>query len=236
MGAEGKKVARWRFGRGWSEDELRTYLAELRDARPNFDERPERMTPEHGWTVDGADRVIGREAPGSPVLDGIFERAKQAIVNYDFSDPRIVVGHFDPNAPLLNRDMLLEIKSFGPRFLGGVRIHTVLDEADDEQTSFGFRYDTLEGHFERGFEWFLLSKRCTSGEVRFRIQAHWRMGDFPTWWSRVGFLVLGDASRVRWRRRAVARLRRLAYRPSEGPVAKSGRLAHRGDRTPIRRD
>jgi hypothetical protein len=82
------------------------------------------------------------------------------------------------------------------RFLGGVRVHTVRDEADDTRTSFGFRYDTLEGHFEQGFEWFLLSKRHASGEVRFRIQAHWRMGDFPTWWSRLGFLVLGDMSRA----------------------------------------
>ena len=224
----------WRFWRGWSEDELREYLAELRDARPNFHERPQRMTPEHGWKVDGADRVIGCEPPGPPVPDGIFERAKQAVVNYDFSDPRIVVGHFDPAAPLANRTILLEIKSFGPRFLAGVRVHTVRDESDDSRTSFGFRYDTLEGHFEQGFEWFLLSKRHVSGEIRFRIQAHWRMGDFPTWWSRLGFLVLGQWSRARWRRLAVERLQRLAPRPPETPVAEHGRLAHRGDRTPRR--
>ena len=228
-------VSRWRFGWGWSEAELRAYLDELRQARPNFDERPERMTPEHGWTVDGADQPLGHEPPGSPVADGIFERAKQAIINYDFSDPRIVVGHFDPVTPLPDRDILLEIKTLGLRFLGGVRVHTVRDEADDTRTSFGFRYDTLEGHFERGFEWFLLSKSHASGEVRFRIQAHWRMGDFPTWWSRLGFLVLGGASRALWRRRAVARLRRLAHQPAEGPVAEPGRLAHRGDRTARRR-
>ena len=27
------------------------------------------------------------------------------------------------------------------------------------QSVFGFRYDTLEGHIEQGFEWFLLQKR-----------------------------------------------------------------------------
>lgn len=228
-------VTRWRFGWGWSEQELRTYLAELRDAEANFDERPERMTPEHGWTVDGDDQAIGHEPPGPPLPDGIFERAKQAMIAYDFSDPRIVVGHFDAGAPLSGRDMLLEIKTLGLRFLSGVRVHTVRDEADDHRTSFGFRYDTLEGHFEQGFEWFLLSKRHASGEVRFRIQAHWRMGDFPTWWSRLGFLLLGEMSRARWRRRAVARLRRLAHRPVEGPVAEPGQLAHRGDRSPRRR-
>lgn len=228
-------VTRWRFGRGWSETEVRAYLAELRDARPNFDERPERMTPEHGWTVDGDDRPLGYEPPGPPLQDGLFARAKQALITYDFSDPRIVVGHFDPQAPLPNRDMLLEMKTFGLRFLGGVRVHTVRDEGDAQRTSFGFRYDTLEGHFEEGFEWFLLSKNHASGEVRFRIQSHWRMGDFPTWWSRLGFLVLGESSRARWRRRAVARLRRLAQQQGEGTVARPGQLAHGGDRAPKRR-
>ena len=81
-------VTRWRFGWGWSEQELRTYLAELRDSEANFDERPERMTPEHGWTVDGDDQAIGHEPPGPPLPDGIFERAKQA--GSATSDPRWV--------------------------------------------------------------------------------------------------------------------------------------------------
>jgi uncharacterized protein (UPF0548 family) len=228
-------VSRWRVGRCWTEDELRVYLDELRDARPNYDELPERMIPEHGWTVDGTDQSLGYEPPGPPPTDGLFARAKQALINYDFSDPRIVIGHFDPRAPLQNRDVLLEIKWSWLRFLAGVRVHTVRDEGDEHRTSFGFRYDTLEGHFERGFEWFLLSKNHTSGQVRFRIEARWRMGDFPTWWSRLGFLVVGGASRARWRRRAVTRLRRLAQQPAEGPVAEAGRLAHRGDATPTRR-
>jgi uncharacterized protein (UPF0548 family) len=215
-------VSRWRFGRGWSETELRAYLAELRDARPNFDERPERMIPQNGWRVDGDDRTIGREPPGPALPDGPFERAKQALIAYDFSDPGIVVGHFDRTAPLAQRDMLLEMKSFGLRFLGGVRVHTVRDEADDTRTSFGFRYDTLEGHFEQGFEWFLLSKSHASGEIRFRIQAHWRPGDFPTWWSRLGFMVTGEWSRARWRRLAVARLRRLAQRGAGRPPRRRG--------------
>jgi uncharacterized protein (UPF0548 family) len=228
-------VSRWRFGYGWSEAELRAYLAELRDAGPNFHEVTERMTPEFGWTVDGDDAALGHEPPGPPLPDGLFTRAKQAVANYDFSDPRIVIGHYEPGAPLADRDMLLEIKVLGFRFLNGVRVHTVRDEADEQRTSFGFRYDTLDGHIEEGFEWFLLSKNHRSGEVRFRIQAHWRLGDFPSWWSRVGFLILGARYRQQWRHRAVARLRTLAYRPAEGELARPGKLAHRGDLTPRRR-
>jgi uncharacterized protein (UPF0548 family) len=228
-------VSRWRFGFGWSEGELRQYLAELRDVGPNFTEAAERMTSQNGWTVDGDDKPLGYEPPGPPAPDGLFARAKQAVINYDFSDPRIVVGHYEPGAPLPDRDILLEIKVLGFRFLNGVRIHTVRDESDEKRTSFGFRYDTLEGHIEQGFEWFLLSKNHESGEVRFRIQAHWRLGDFPSWWSRVGFLLLGGRYRQQWRRRAVARLRTLAHRPADGMIAQPGRLAHCGDLSPRRR-
>ena len=229
-------VSRWRFGHGWSDTELRTYLRELRAAAVNFDEPAERMISERGWTVDGDDAPIGHEPPGPPLPDGQFARAKQSVMNYDFSDPRIVVGHFDPRVPLGDRDMLLEIKVLGFRFLNGVRVYTVRDEDDDQRTSFGFRYDTLEGHIEQGCEWFLLSKHHASGEIRFRIQANWRMGAFPNWWSRLGFLLIGGRYRQQWRRRAVSRLRKLASQPVEGLLAGVGQIAHRGDATPRRRE
>jgi len=40
-----------RFGRGWSEDELRAYLDDLKGRPVNFDDPPEVMTVEHGWTI-----------------------------------------------------------------------------------------------------------------------------------------------------------------------------------------
>jgi uncharacterized protein (UPF0548 family) len=172
------------------------------------------MTKEHGWTVDGDDAPIGTEPAGPPLADGLYMRVKQAIINYEFSDPCIEVGHFDPLAPLEGRDMLLEIKVWGFRFLNGVRVQRVRDTSDQHRTSFGYRYDTLEGHIEQGFEWFVLSKNHETGQVTFRIEAHWRLGEFPTWWSRVGFLLIGERYRKTWRRRAVTRLRQLARRPA----------------------
>ena len=224
----------WRIGRGWPEASLQAHLAELRGRRPNFDLPLEQMTSENGWTVDGADLSIGAEPPGPPLPDGPFARARQALINYDFSHPAIVVGHFDPRAPLLGRDMLLEIKVLLVRYLNGVRISAVRDESDEHRTSFGFRYDTLEGHIERGYEWFLLSKNHQSGQIRFRIEAHWQLGEFPNWWSRVGFWLLGARLRELWRRQAIIRLRRLARRPVTAPTAAPGRLAHRGDTSPRR--
>src|SRR5687767_1607756 len=151
-------MALWRFGRGWSEETMKRYLAELRDRKVNFDVPLEEMTPAHGWKIDGSDTCIGYEPPGLPLPDGIFARARQGVTNYDFSDPRIVEGHFDPDDAIVGRNMLLEIKCMGLRFLNGVRVHSVRDEPGSEGTLFGFRYDTLEGHIERGYEWFLLTK------------------------------------------------------------------------------
>lgn len=227
-------MALWRIGGGWSEAALRRYLDDLEHRSVNFDLPPSEMTKANGWTIDGADELIGTEPPGPPVPDGLFLRAKQALINYDFSDPSIVVGHFDPRAPLVGRNMLLELKVLGLRFLTGVRVHSVRDETDERRSTFGFRYDTLEGHVERGFEWFVVSKDHETGHVRHRIEAHWRLAEFPNWWSRLGFLLIGERYREAWRRKAAARLRRLAHQPAEKPVTDQGTLAHRGDDRPTR--
>lgn len=227
-------MALWRFLRSWPESTMKAYLADLERRKVNFDVPFERMTPENGWIVDGSEDQIGVETSGPPMPDGVFERARQGLINYDFSDPRIVVGHYDPAAPFVGRNMLLEIKVLGLRFLSGVRVHSVREENLEDRTIFGFRYDTLEGHIERGCEWFLLVKEHRTGEIVFKIEAHWRHGEFPNWWSKLGFLILGDRMRRLWRHRAPCRLRRLAHQPVEKPVAAPGGLAHRGDLTPQR--
>ncbi|MBV9866707.1 MAG: DUF1990 family protein [Abitibacteriaceae bacterium] len=227
-------MALWRFGRGWPEPVLKSYLKALAHSPVNFKVQPEAMTAENGWTIDGSQAHMGTERHGPPTDNGLFMRAKQAIINYDFSDPHVVVGHFDPRVPLQGRPMLLEIKVLGLHFLGAVRVQQTRDESNDHETVFGFRYDTLRGHIESGVEWFLLTKNHQTGEVSFRIEAHWRMGHFPNWWSRFGFKILGEHYRAYWRRRAAARLIRLAHQPVEKAVATPGHLAHRGDSTPQR--
>ena len=213
----------WRFGRGWPERTLRRYLDEQRTRRVNFDAPAEQMTAEYGWTIDGDDAPIGTEPVGPPLVDGLYMRAKRAMMNYEFSDSSIVAGHFDLRAPLDGRDMLLEIKVWGFRFLNGVRVQQVRDRSDEHRTSFGYRYDTLEGHIEEGFEWFVLSKHHQSGEVRFRIEAHWRLGKFPNWWSRIGFLLMAERYRKIWRRRAITRVRQLAGRSAAQSTAMAER-------------
>lgn len=207
---------------------MQAYLAELASRPVNFVEPPVTMTEQSGWTVDGHQDQVGLEKPGPPEAEGMFERARRGMMNYDFSDPSIAIGHFDPNSPFVNRNILLELKVFGFRFLGGARVHSVREESGPETTVFGFRYDTLQGHIERGFEWFLLTKEHASGKVSFRIEAHWRLGDFPNWWSRLGFKLFGGHFRRAWRERAPRRLSRLAAQPVPAATAPPGRLAHRG--------
>jgi uncharacterized protein (UPF0548 family) len=227
-------MALWRFGSSWSEAAMKGYLTQLAGRHVNFDVPPEQMVPDNGWTVDGTEQVIAVEPPGPPLADGPFTHARQGLINYDFSDPRIVEGHFNPRTPFIGRNILLEIKVLGLHFLSGARVHSVRGESDGERTVLGFRYDTLEGHIERGYERFLLTKEHRTGEIRFKIEAHWQLGDFPNWWSKLGFKLIGERCRTLWRHHAPERMHRLAQQPVEKPAAAPGELAHRGDVRPQR--
>jgi hypothetical protein len=153
-----------------------------------------------------------------------------------------VVGHFDAESRLLGRRMLLELKAVKIlRYVSGVVVGAVRFEEQDGSSTFGFRYDTLEGHIEIGSEWFLLTKDQMTGEIRFRIEAAWRPGQFPNWWSRLGFHLLGRRYQRRWHHEAHWRLFRMAHggMPASPPVDSLG-IAHAGpdvvfERTPRHR-
>ena len=184
--------APWRFGSNWPSDYLRGFSRGTCHA--NHKLRGPAGKSDRSRRVDRRWRgnVSGNGATRTcPIADGLFERAKQGIINYDFSDPRIVMGHFDPKSrALIGRNIALEMKVLGLRFLGAVRASWKRAKKTPVTSSvFGFRYDTLEGHFERGFEWFLLTKDHATGDVRFKIEAHWRVGAFPNWWSKTGLPV-----------------------------------------------
>lgn len=232
-------MAEWRIGRGWSTAELRGRLENLEGARLNFRVAQEEMTVERGWNRYSSEAVIAREAPGSPLPHGPFQRAEVAVANYQFSDPTIVVGHFDSESRLLGRRMLLEMTALRVfRYLGGVVVGAVRFEEQDGRHVFGYRYDTLDGHLEQGSEWFLLTKEIATGEIRFRIEAAWLPGEFPNWWSRVGFKVMGPHYQRRWHHEAHRRLYGIARgsEPATAPTDADG-MAHAGlnivfERTP----
>lgn len=204
-------MTEWRIGRGWSDEEIAARLERVHDRPLNFKAEQEEMTPERGWNSYYSEAVIATEPPGAPLPDGPFRRAEVAIANYHFSDPSIVVAHFDAESRLLGRRMLLELKALAFRYLAGAVVAEVRFDEKEGQHTFGYRYDTLEGHLESGSEWFLLTKRLDTGEVVFRIQAAWLPGDFPNWWSRAGFRMLGLRYQKRWHHNAHHRLFTIAH-------------------------
>ncbi len=213
-------MAEWRLWRGWSADHLRLRLEQARAATPNVEAEEAEMTGDRGWYHYHSEAVIATDVEG----DERFDRARTALANYTFSDPRIVLAHFDPAERLLGRCMLLEIRVLGLRYLCPARVNRVREEPG----TFGFRYDTLEGHIERGVEWFLLTRDDT-GTIRFRIEARWQKGEFPNWWSRLGFIVLSGYYQRTWHRRAHRRLSQLAHYGSlQRPPRDAAGLTHQG--------
>jgi uncharacterized protein (UPF0548 family) len=215
-------MAEWRLFRGWPSEALRSRMEALSGKTVNFVEAVEEdMTGERGWHHYYSEAIISR---GGEDVDERFARAKTALATYQFSDPSIVVAHFDPVPPLLLRRVLLEIKVWGVRYLCPALVTRVRDEAN----VFGFRYDTLDGHIERGVEWFLLTK-ADNGDITFRIEARWMRGEFPNWWSHLGFILLADYYQRRWHRHAHERLSLLArFGSPRRPRRDAFGLTHQG--------
>ena len=211
----------WRLFRGWTSEELRDRLERLATAPRNFDGEEADLTAEHGWHHYHSEALIARDTDPQGVM---FERASVALSNYQFSDPNIVVAHFDPKSPLPGRRILLEIKVYGLRYLCAAVVTVVRDEPG----VYGFRYDTLESHIERGLEWFLLTKDA-QGDIRFRIEARWQRAMLPNWWSRVGFSLVSGYYQRKWHRRAHAQLSLLAhYGSTRRPPRDAQGLTHQG--------
>ncbi|MFW5973278.1 MAG: DUF1990 family protein [Bacteroidota bacterium] len=229
-------MAEYRIGRGWSNRELESRLADLRFRSRNFSEPADELTTARGWHSYYSESTIARFADGAE-SEAAFERGKIAVAGYQFSDPRIVIGHFDPDASLLGRLMLLEMRALRfVHYLAGVVVGDVRSEEGTNSSVYGFRYDTLEGHIEAGVEWFLLTRIHPTGELRFRVEAAWRPGQFPNWWSRLGFRFLGPYYQRKWHRLAHQRLSDLVRYPVlHPPRPRRGRLAHTGPKVTFNR-
>ena len=225
-------MAEWRFGRGWTDEELIVRLQRARASGRNFDVTEE-MTPERGWSRHYSKAVIAREAQGPPQPGGAFDRTRPLIERYAFSDPRIVKAHYDAAAPFLGRVMLLEAQVLGLHYLGATVVSVLRDDREATQSVHGFRYDTLAGHFERGSEWFLVTKDHPSGDVTFTIHAAWRRGELPNFWSRIGFRLLAQRYQRAWHRLAHLRLRAMLGSVDLEPLPRGARLVHQGPPVPV---
>jgi uncharacterized protein (UPF0548 family) len=214
-------------------------LAALADTPVNYDPATVDLAyPPPGWTVDDRHHPLDPEPPGAPIDGGSFEIAARLIRGYEFADPSLVRATYDRDAPLLGRNMLLELRALGLVSVDvGVRIVRVDDEQRVEEGRpvrvFGWAYRTLQGHVEQGqMEWHVV-KWLDSGQVEFRVFAVSRIAKIPNPIIWAGFHVLHTYERRLFLASTGRRMSELTSRargeasPSESIRQESPRLTAR---------
>jgi uncharacterized protein (UPF0548 family) len=153
------------------------------------------------------------EAPGPPVDGGSFRIAQTLLRDYRFADPRRVRAHYDVDAPLEGRDMLLELRLLGLRTFAGCRVGAVTDGprmVDGRPVQvWGWPYRTLEGHIEQGEMSWEVWKWLDSGEVQFRIHSYSRLVGSRNPFTTIGVRLLGQRMRRGYLTSACRRMREL---------------------------
>ena len=200
-------------------------LASLRGRPLNYDPA-EPHPPRLGWRVDDYCEVLPPEAPGPPADGGSFRIAQRLLREYRIADPRIVRAHYDPDAPLEGRDMLLELRFLGLRTFVGCRVGDVVDEArtvDGRPAQvWGWPYRTLEGHVEQGEMSWEVWKWLDTGEVQFRIHSYSRFAGTRNPFTALGVRLFGQRQRRRYLTHACRRMARLTAQALRGQAAPVG--------------
>jgi len=204
-------------------EQYRTQLAAYATTKVNYDVRPQAQdAPATGWRRDDYATDLPPEPPGPAQPSGAFAAAVEVLRNYTFPPPNLITGIFAPGQPLENRVMLLRAQFLGFRFLFGVRVVDVVDEASRATAAgpeqvWGYGYRTLEGHFERGQINFAIHKNLTTGAVQFRIHAVSQKGTIrnPFYW--LGFRLFGRLLQRRFARQSLVRMHRLVVEALAGP-------------------
>jgi uncharacterized protein (UPF0548 family) len=199
----------------------------LADARVNYSPDEVRRP---GWNIDTYRIVLPAELPGAPEPGGCWERACRLVRDYEFSPPEIVRALYDPAAPLLGRDMLLEARFHRLYFHCGVRVTEVVDETrDGTHRVWGWAYETLEGHLERGKAMYEVVKEQDTGEVRFLISCQSQGSAALDPVTSLGWRLFGRRTQLRFYRRCGERLQRFVGAALSGEDPLPGRAARIGD-------
>jgi uncharacterized protein (UPF0548 family) len=155
---------------------------------------------------------------------GSWQVARRLIEEYRMADPAIVRATWDPAAPLLGREMRLQLRLY--RLLStrvGVRVTRVWDEDRIVDGSaarvFGYEYATLPGHVEEGRMDYEVLEWHDDGAVEFRLHARSRPSGEGPLWVRIGFRFVGRREQVRFYFRCCERMARLTARELRLPEA-----------------
>ena len=188
-------------------------LSEIEDWVVNFDPGELPKVATDPWHVDDYCTTLPPEAPGEPERGGTFEIARELMANYEFADPSMVRATWRDGAPLLHRSMLLEIRYFLLRVHVGVRVSQIFDEVKDidgrEARVWGWAYQTLGDHLERGQMDYQVWKWLDSGEIDYRIHAVSVLDAISNPVMNIGFRVIGRREQRLFARRCGERMERL---------------------------
>jgi uncharacterized protein (UPF0548 family) len=195
-------------------------LREQRARRVNFDPAEVDDTWHHDlWRTD-----LPAERPGPPEPDGVWQTACRLVEAYEFADPRIIRAVYAAGHPLQGRDMLLEGRFTLLRFYFGVRVTDVIDASPDragdggdgtgQDRVWGWAYETLEGHLERGRMSYEVVKHQDTGRVQLVIKAYSQGAPTLGPVTRLGWRLFGRRTQLRFDRacgrRLAAQVRRRA--------------------------
>lgn len=196
-----------------------TALAELRDREINYD--PSEVRPPD-WHFDVHRSVVGRERPGPPEPGGVWETACRVVRDYEFTPPELIRAVYHRRDPLLGRNLLLEGRFCVLRFYMGVRITVVIDETrQGREKVWGWAYDTLEHHLERGKVTYEVVKHLTSGQVEFVASCQSQRSAAVGPVLRPGSLLFGRRTQLRFYRRCGQRLHQLVRASLTGAPAQA---------------
>lgn len=189
-------------------------LEHLATLPANFDpSQREVFTEENGWHLDAYEADLPRESPGPPARHGPWHIACRLVRNYAFPDPQIVTGIYLPGRPLEERVMLLEARFLFLTFYFGVKIGQVIDETRETEDGpvrvWGYSYQTLEGHFEKGEMTFEVWKFLETGAVQFRIHAYSQPDRIRNPFYRIGFKLFGRTMQKKFAHRALERMQQF---------------------------
>jgi uncharacterized protein (UPF0548 family) len=196
------------------------------------------------WSFDHWRTPLPAESPGPPEPGRTWETACRLLRHYEFSEPDIVRAAYDCEEPLFGRTMLLEGRFSGLRFYVGVRVTGIVERYGPEQQVWGWSYETLQGHLERGKINYLVVKHADTGCVEFVIDSYSQRAPTLGHTIRLGWALFGRRRKMLYYRKCGRRMQRFTsgivappvpLEPRNGVVfAPSDARAHRFDRFAVR--
>lgn len=184
-------------------------LAKIANSEVNFSDREVNAA---GWRHDEKHSPLPAEQPGAPEPTGTWRTACKLVAAYEFSDPAVVRAVYRAEADLNGRDMLLEGRFLFLRFYMGVRITQVFDEeracegCTHGDRAWGWAYETLDGHLERGRMSYQVIKHQDTGQVELAIHAFSQETSTMGPLVRLGWILFGRRTQLKFYRACGERL------------------------------